>query len=759
MNISSNYQNGPLSSIKYLQSAPRPPAELYKDSPIDEFKQLLLIKYPELYCTVRGLDEQKIQEFLKKDTPCHFAIEHADYSLLELLIKLGADIHQRNDHGETPLMIAFKYIKDSGNKKSDLTKCINLLSKEGSNLLEKDLYGKSPIEYICKEGCWPDEEILTFLELLSPEELKSIAAVLHWTPSTKVIEYFIRRDISIETPDNFNYTPLMHAIALCDIPRILYLLKLGADLFSKKSGRGESAFDMLAKVNLLMDDRIIPFLEELSKEELQGATKILFPTHKQLNNKKPAYIPFDEDRLELITFLLQKEIKGFSVNTFDSKWDSPLFLALENEDFLYIHFLYENQADPELARPIQHRRCGCLTAQELLDFKIKSVNKQIMIYRSKSNSKIFPCVRKLFMYNIIQHMFDEIKSLKIEREIDLKNLRDSQRPLAAHLLHLTSKCDVVDILLSNGISIDSIHKGCTPLESAFKKLKWEFAEKLLEKGANPHLGLAFHALAHSKELDLVKLLVKKGGDINQLDTHGNNTLMKVCEYIISLKDHDNSIPNDIFILELISLGANPFEENLYGISPLKMILENRLLNVKQILELLSKLRPDLIQSTLGLPHAARNEDDIKSILSAGISIDERDANGLTPLCSAWEKGDIELMTLFLQNGANPNMPNSEGFTPLYLAVNDGDIDLVKLFLSHGADQNYEQLSHGTVAKLASTPKKLVQMKIKNLKAANLQIEQPSQQLDLMRKYCKAIKQYIEIEKLFKNKEMHLLRPT
>ena len=64
-----------------------------------------------------------------------------------------------------------------------------------------------------------------------------------------------------------------------------------------------------------------------------------------------------------------------------------------------------------------------------------------------------------------------------------------------------------------------------------------------------------------------------------------------------------------------------------------------------------------------------------------------DSSGNTPLYYVVKKGNIEIVKLLLENGADPNTPDSAGETPLSLAVGYRHIEIVKLLLENGADPN------------------------------------------------------------------------
>ena len=64
-------------------------------------------------------------------------------------------------------------------------------------------------------------------------------------------------------------------------------------------------------------------------------------------------------------------------------------------------------------------------------------------------------------------------------------------------------------------------------------------------------------------------------------------------------------------------------------------------------------------------------------------------DGQTPLCAACETGHETVVTLLLNNGADPNVVDKTYSSPLYLVCERGETKIAKLLLSHGANPNME----------------------------------------------------------------------
>jgi len=64
-----------------------------------------------------------------------------------------------------------------------------------------------------------------------------------------------------------------------------------------------------------------------------------------------------------------------------------------------------------------------------------------------------------------------------------------------------------------------------------------------------------------------------------------------------------------------------------------------------------------------------------------------DENGRTPLFVATQKGQLEVVRLLLDAGANVDKADSDGWTPLQIASQKGHLDIVRVLVEEGADKD------------------------------------------------------------------------
>ncbi len=104
-----------------------------------------------------------------------------------------------------------------------------------------------------------------------------------------------------------------------------------------------------------------------------------------------------------------------------------------------------------------------------------------------------------------------------------------------------------------------------------------------------------------------------------------------------------------------------------------------------------------------LIEAVQNDERaaVVALLSRHMDVNAQEDDGATGLAWAAVRCNVEIASLLLDAGANPNLTNEQGIGPLYLAITNGSTALVKLLLSKGADPNIAR-ADGETALMTAT---------------------------------------------------------
>lgn len=152
-----------------------------------------------------------------------------------------------------------------------------------------------------------------------------------------------------------------------------------------------------------------------------------------------------------------------------------------------------------------------------------------------------------------------------------------------------------------------------------------------------------------------------------------------------------------------------------------------LLNFSSIAQAATGKQPSSDQQLLDAVKAG-DRSAVQAALEQGISPNAGDINGGFALSHAAGQGNLEIMQLLLERGAEVNITADEGYTPLMEAILGQPITAVQLLLDYKADPN--QLAAGmTPLGSAVTDGNLDLVKLLIVYGAD--VHQPSQEQSLL----------------------------
>jgi uncharacterized protein len=208
-------------------------------------------------------------------------------------------------------------------------------------------------------------------------------------------------------------------------------------------------------------------------------------------------------------------------------------------------------------------------------------------------------------------------------------------------------------------------------------------------------------------LDAVKTLVEAGADVNQRSEFGWSALL--------VATHNRYYKIGMYLLDH---GADPNIANEGGWTPLYIATDNRNIEAGDYptrkpdmdhLEYIKRLLAAHANPNLRM----RSSTETRTVFTHQWLLEE----GATPFLRAAQSGDIVLMKLLLENGADPNIATESKVTPLMVASGIGwvqgvtyewspeqTLETVKLLLDLGADVNAQDLLDGRTALMGAAHK-------------------------------------------------------
>ncbi|XP_006639319.2 unconventional myosin-XVI isoform X1 [Lepisosteus oculatus] len=205
--------------------------------------------------------------------------------------------------------------------------------------------------------------------------------------------------------------------------------------------------------------------------------------------------------------------------------------------------------------------------------------------------------------------------------------------------------------------------------------------RLLKDGADPNTvitsgGSLLHLCARYDNAFAAEILIEKGMNVNQQDEDFWTPLHVACAC-------DNT---DIALLLLLA-GANVLLQDVNGNLPLDYAMEG----TETSYVLLRHLEENGVDvSSMQQMKAQRPLDmlsDVKHLIASGGSVNQRNDEGVTLLHMACASGYKDVVSLMLENGADPQVADNNYWTPLHLAAKYGQTGIVNHLLKHFADPN------------------------------------------------------------------------
>jgi ankyrin repeat protein/beta-lactamase regulating signal transducer with metallopeptidase domain len=291
----------------------------------------------------------------------------------------------------------------------------------------------------------------------------------------------------------------------------------------------------------------------------------------------------------------------------------------------------------------------------------------------------------------------KVKSL-ISRGADV-NSKDEAGRTALHIAALQGRSGVAQLLIANGANLHARdEKGCTPLSLAAQEGRLVMAELLIAKGAdtnvkdaNGNTPLHYAAIPEGSSkvhhIRVIRHLVANGADINARNAKGQTAAHVAAEggrnahgrtvlslnqlgTDVNLKDkvrnnllHVAAKQARVWVIEdLLARGANVNEKNANGQTPLHIAASRRM---------------------------RRNVDSrykiIKLLIAQGTNINAVDGNQSTALHEAARCGCADVAEVLIANGANMNAKDRHDHIPAYLAMRATYNNLVDLLIDKGTD--------------------------------------------------------------------------
>ena len=660
-------------------------------------------------------------------TPLHHAVSEGHIEIVNYLLSNKADVSVKNDQGWN----VYHRAANKGNLK--LLQELIMHNKDYINDVDK--MNLTPLYHAVTKG---HIEMVNYL--LSNKADVSVKNDQGWNVyhsaaykgNLQILQELIMHNKDyINDVDQYNMTPLYHAVSEVHIEIVNYLLSNKADV-SVKNDTGWKVYHCAA------NDGNLKILQELimhNKDYINDVDK---------KNLTPLHHAVSEGHIEMVNYLLSikadvsvKDDQGWNVYhraANDGNLKILQELIMHNKDYI-------NDVDKKNLTPLHHA---------VSEGHIEMVNYLLSIKADVS-------VKDDQGWNVYHRAAND-GNLKILQELIMHNkdyINDVDKMNFTPLYHAVTKghIEIVNYLLSNKADVsvkndtgwkvyhfaankgnlkllqalimhnnDYVNDGddtnWTPLHHAVSEGHIEIVNYLLSIKADVSIrtdqGLnVYHRASNKGNLKLLQALIMHNNDyVNDVDKMNWTPLfhavskghIDIVNYLLSNKA-DVSVKNDqdwnvyhrasnkgnLKLLQALIMHNNDYVNDgddtnwtplHHAVSEGHIEIVNYLLSIKADVS----IRTD---QGLNVYHRASNKGNLK-LLQALIMhnndyVNDVDKMNWTPLFHAVSKGHIDIVNYLLSNKADVSVKNDQGWNVYHRAANDGNLKILQELIMHNKD--------------------------------------------------------------------------
>lgn len=616
------------------------------------------------------------------NTALHMACQYKNLEIIVLLVKeQQANVNLKNKADISPLYTSIKNSCD--------IEIIKLLLEAGAAVNEQnDEKEETVLHLLCYEYYYPDNERNEIIQLLTQykvdSSLKNIDGdtPLHFEcrsfNNDEVVKILLASKGEINEKNNFGNTPLYIACEnKISIPFIRFLISNGADI-SIKSNNKNYILDVINKnyfrsKNILIFDWLNHYLMKFDNnkiEERQQAAyfRNLLTIVGGFSAEEPGtacnifHLACKYGNYQLVVWCIGENSSIVNVKTKDGI--SPLYICISNGHYGLIEKLLNSKANiNEVNGNLQDTalHLACHQWQQAID--------------DSSKNKIEKIIELLIRNGADYSVKNKEDKSSLEIIGNAKNINGFIFLL--YEIYFLNK----DINRKHEQNISKFAQSLAHIEDINIK--------------NAHKKTLLHLACENKNIELIKILIDMGININSQDENGDTSLHIACElrhieivsYLIK-KGADTTILNKYsmapFEYEFINIDKYKEYIKSYGASDEKKLaieLELKNFGINNIFDFREQ------NTFLHFACICNNSKLVEFLVTNGADFNLQNADGNTPLHIAYIVKNDEIINILLKSNPNIEIKNKEGKSPLSIKKDNEEKEKIfesccEYFLNH-----------------------------------------------------------------------------
>lgn len=245
----------------------------------------------------------------------------------------------------------------------------------------------------------------------------------------------------------------------------------------------------------------------------------------------------------------------------------------------------------------------------------------------------------------------------------------------------------------------------------------EFKEVIMTRKTN----LLEFACRNGGSFEIIKYFIEQGADIPELLRYAiMNDNWDLTKYLIDTQPervnesdnpdgyfplYDAVLKNNLEIIKLLlAKGADINKRTKSGYSSLELAVRHENIEIAEFL-IKNGIDVNTVEEDFGhspLYKAAITNNDlhmVKLLVENGANINQKDKYGESILYEATAYENIEIVKFLVDNGVDVNIQNNDGCTALHNAIYSERMDIAKILVDAGADVNLQDKDGNTPANI------------------------------------------------------------